>query len=134
MEPLRLRAEDEEDLAVLSACLQDGLVAVGDMAYEAADNCFRFVANRFRWECREATGARTLAGITIEGVTGARRRGFDPKSAEAILVLLSLAPAPGCIELVFAGGASVRLDVPDIRVRLQDLGEEWPTRFQPAHS
>ena len=31
---LRLRAEDHEDLAVISACLQDALVTVGDLAYD----------------------------------------------------------------------------------------------------
>ena len=32
-DPLKLRAEDEEDLAVVSAILQDALVAVGEMAW-----------------------------------------------------------------------------------------------------
>jgi len=31
---LRLRAVDAEDLAVISACLQDALVSVRDLAYD----------------------------------------------------------------------------------------------------
>ena len=50
MPPLRLRAEDAEDLAVLSACLQDALVAVRDLAYDPGAGVFVLVANRFRWE------------------------------------------------------------------------------------
>ena len=33
---LKLRAEDTEDLAVISACLQDALVSVRDLAYDRA--------------------------------------------------------------------------------------------------
>jgi hypothetical protein len=46
---LKLRAEDADDLAVLSACLQDALVPVRDLAYVADQKIFVFVANRFRW-------------------------------------------------------------------------------------
>src|ERR1700760_3025225 len=55
---LKLRAEDADDLAVLSACLQDALVAVRDLGYLADERSFIFVANRFRWE----TGLRPLPG------------------------------------------------------------------------
>ena len=47
---LKLRAEDAEDLAVISACLQDALVPVRDLAYVPEDRTFLLVANRFRWE------------------------------------------------------------------------------------
>ena len=47
---LRLRAEDSDDLAVISACLQDSLVPVRDLAYLPDEGRFMLVANRFRWE------------------------------------------------------------------------------------
>src|ERR1051325_4571288 len=63
--PLRLRAEDAEDLAVISACLQDALVAVRDLAYDPGAAMFVLVANRFRWEaCRSDSGR---AGIGQDG-------------------------------------------------------------------
>src|SRR5207244_12488326 len=45
--PLKLRAEDEEDLAVVSAILQDALVPIGEMAYLPEEQRFVLVANRF---------------------------------------------------------------------------------------
>ena len=48
--PLKLRAEDADDLAVISACLQDALVAVRDLAFVPQDRTFLMAANRFRWE------------------------------------------------------------------------------------
>ena len=50
MKQLRLRAEDGEDLRVISAVLQDALVAMTDMEFLGGEHCFAMVANRFRWE------------------------------------------------------------------------------------
>jgi hypothetical protein len=55
--PLKLRAVDADDLAVLGACLQDALVAVQDMRFLGAENRFVMVANRFCWE-KLGPGAR----------------------------------------------------------------------------
>jgi hypothetical protein len=134
--PLRLRAADEEDLAILSACLQDALVAVGDMAFRDEEREFVLVANRVRWEMKpdeKSKMPRILAGITVENVTGARRRGIDPRRADQLLALLAIRGVPEGIELTFAGGGAVQLQTSEIRIRLQDFGEEWPGLWCPRH-
>src|SRR5437763_17207664 len=79
---LKLRAEDADDLAVISACLQDALVPVADLAYVPEDGTFLLVANRFRWEngLRPAPGEaghqRTLCGATSSEVTAVPYSGF----------------------------------------------------------
>jgi len=133
---LKLRAEDAEDLAVLSTVLQDALVAVGEMIYEAEEKRFVLVANRFRWE--PEAGARDrferiFSGLRIAGVTRVQRRGFSPSDKERILVLLALRAEAGAIFLDFAGGGSIRLEVEKILCHLDDLGEPWPTRWRPRH-
>jgi hypothetical protein len=131
--PLKLRAEDEEDLAVVSAIFQDALVAVGDMAYLPDERRFVLVANRFRWEPGAEHGRRdferTLTGLCIEEVTGVQRRGFRPSEGDRILELLAIRATAGRLFLDFAGG----LEVERIRCRLDDLGEPWPTRWRPRH-
>ena len=47
---LKLRARDREDLRVLSACLQDALVPLADVAFLKAEQRFVLVVNRFMWE------------------------------------------------------------------------------------
>jgi hypothetical protein len=134
--PLRLKAEDEEDLAVIAACLQDALVAVGDMAYRAEEQEFVLVANRFKWESPPVDArrfARVLTGITIEGVTAVKRRRIDLQSADAILSLLTVVKTEDAIHLAFAGGAAIRLEAGEIRLKLQDFGEEWPALWRPRH-
>ena len=152
--PLRLRAEDEEDLAVISACLQDALVAVCDIAYDPAAQVFVLVANRFRWEdCPGAGGnapfERTLCGVTFDHVAAASYRGFDRGEKDRILALLAIRaasdPPPGgglpeekrpgiTIDLEFAGDAQIRLAAAALRVRARDFGDPWPTAWQPLHA
>ena len=148
MAGLKLRAADAEDLAVISAILQDALVTVGEMAYLPEEHRFVLVANRFRWERRHgerranrANAERTLSGLCIDGVMGVRRRGFHPREQDRILSLLAIraeasASAPdkaAALRLEFAGGGSIRLEVGRLLCHLDDLGEPWPTRFRPKH-
>ena len=140
---LRLRAEDAEDLAVISACLQDALVSVRDLAYDPGARTFVFVANRFRWEAGGAeleTGTpyeRTLCGISFDEVDGVVYRGFHRNEEDRILVLLAVQATPGSggatLDLEFAGDATIRLTASTIRCRAHDFGEPWPTRWQPGH-
>ena len=136
---LKLRAEDADDLAVLSACLQDALVAVRDLGFFAEDERFILVANRFRWE----TGLRPLPGeephqrilcvVTFSAVTGVAYRGFRRADEDRILCLLAIRSGDEAILLEFAGAAAIRLEASRIQCRAKDLGEPWPTRWRPRH-
>jgi hypothetical protein len=142
---LKLRAGDSDDFAVISAILQDALVAIGEMAYLPEESRFVLVANRFRWE-PETSGTRknferTLSGLCFDGVKAVQRRGFNPREADRILSLLAIrvdadtdpTAKSATILLEFAGGSSVRLEVTDLLCHLDDLGEPWPTRWRPKH-
>ena len=134
---LKLRGEDEEDIAVISAILQDALVAVGEMAWLPEEQRFVLVANRFLWE-PPATGAREnfarrMTGLRFDGVKAVQRRGFHPRDADRLLALLAIRAEPGVVHLDFAGGSSIRLEVERILCHLDDLGEPWPTRWRPRH-
>jgi hypothetical protein len=134
---LKLRAVDEDDVAVLSTVLQDALVPVAEMVWLADERRFVLVANRFRWEPGEGRGSgfeRTLAGLCIDHVTRVQRRGVSPADTDRILVLLALRAEPGSLYLEFAGGGSIRLEVERIACRLDDLGEPWPTKWRPSHA
>ena len=47
---LRLLARDEDDVAVVSALLQDAIIPGADMEFKRKTNQFFIVANRFCWE------------------------------------------------------------------------------------
>ena len=151
---LRLRAEDSEDLAVISACLQDALVAVRDLAYDPDTRKFMLVANRFCWEgCGGAEDGepfeRTLCGITFDAIEAVAYRGFHRSEEDRILSLLAIRTIPGqppdgagsaetarsgaTIDLEFAGEAQIRLSASEIGCRARDFGDPWPTAWQPNH-
>jgi hypothetical protein len=155
-EPLRLRAIDDEDLAVLAACLQDALVPAQDMRYLADEKRFVLVANRFCWERLPATGLgaggdgapdagpfeRVHCGLTIEHVRRVQTRGFAEAGAgdsEKLYEVLTILAEPGAdsgavLTLVLAGEAAVRLEVDRIEVIAGDVGEPWPTLWRPDHA
>ena len=136
---LKLRAEDAEDLAVISACLQDALVAVRDLAYAPEERSFLFVANRFRWENGlgpapgEVPYERVLCGITFSAVAAASYSGFRRSDDGRILSLLAIRPEDGAVHLEFSGGAAIRLEVARIICHAGDLGDPWPTPWRPRH-
>jgi hypothetical protein len=138
---LKLRAEDADDLAVLSATLQDAVVAVRDLGYLADERQFVVVASRFCWErrrgSRSAPFERSLCAITFEGVAAVSYRGFRRADEDRILSLLSIRFRPGkprgSVHLDFSGGAAIRLEVDRIACRSRDFGEPWPTPWRPQH-
>jgi hypothetical protein len=136
---LKLRAEDADDLAVISACLQDALVPVRDLAYDPVDHTFLFVANRFRWEIElrrmggDCAFERTLCGIAFSHVMAVSYSGFRRSDDARILPLLAIRPENGAVLLEFSGGASIKLEISRILCHAGDLGEPWPTQWQPRH-
>ncbi|HTZ35687.1 MAG TPA: DUF2948 family protein [Stellaceae bacterium] len=139
--PLKLRAEDPEDLAVISAVLQDALVAVADFTYDRAARRFTLVANRFRWEAKpdgadgETGFERTLCALSFGEVEHVAYRGFRRRDDDRILSLLAirLGEAGGIVHLDFSGGAGLRLKAGALRVHASDVGEPWPTAWRPDH-
>jgi hypothetical protein len=134
---LKLRAEDEEDLAVVSSILQDALVPVSEMVFLSEEKRFVLVANRFKWEGPPLEGGklfeRTLIGITFDHVENVKIRGFDRADPDRILQVLAIRAYPGAVIFDFSGSGCMRLEVGRILCHLEDIGEPWPTSWRPAH-
>ena len=64
--PLRLLAEDSDDLAVISAALQDAVCQIGDIAYQASARQLTLALNRYRWENGARTQERVRTGLHAE--------------------------------------------------------------------
>jgi hypothetical protein len=159
---LKLSARDAEDLAVISACVQDALVPIGEMTYLPAEQAFLLALNRFRWDRidpnapeppvvssrgsgppkdavfwepsdRGPAYERVMSGLRFEHVTSVQTRGIDLRKRERILELLTIHAEPGAAILVFAGDATIRLEITELRCFLEDFGQTWPTRWRPYH-
>lgn len=137
---LSLLVEDEEDLGIVSAYLQDAIVRLGDIAYLPKTRRFALLANRYCWECDDAmkAGSRRLAGIHFDEVIRAQSTYIRRSNPDAVLQLLAVQFAPtgekgGLVDLCFAGGGRIRLEVECIDASLRDLSSPWQARTRPAH-
>ncbi len=137
--PLRLLAMDDDDLAILSANLQDTQVAVRDVAYLPEQKRFALAGKRFDWVKAASGGCeRCATGLHFDFVLGVSRSGFEQTESDRVLNLLALnfefteAPA-GTVVLTFSGGAAIRLRVDCLDAQMRDLGERWPCECQPNH-
>ncbi|RJG46556.1 MULTISPECIES: DUF2948 family protein [unclassified Mesorhizobium] len=142
MDQLKLVALDEQDLKIVSAHVQDAVMKVGDLDFSASAKRFIMSVNRFAWETR--TGffrphyERRKSVLDFNRVLGVRATGIDREKPEDVLSLLAIqfherdAPA-GAIELIFAGGGAIALQVECIEARLADLGAAWEASSRPIH-
>ena len=140
MTDIKLLALDKEDLDTISAMTQDAVVRVQDMGFARRDRRFALLMNRYAWEIDgdRSKGQRKRAALHFERVNAVRSAGMDVSAREGVLELLDIdfsqgeAPA-GTIELRFAGGGTIQLDVECIEARLQDLGAAWAAKARPNH-
>ena len=152
--PIKIIARDAEDLAVVSACLQDALIPLNEMRYLPQERRFIMVANRFRWE-RAAQGReelapgidasfdsdedfgarqRTNAGICIDRVLAVRSRNIDRSRPDEFLSVLSVQLDGNKLTFLFAGGGVIQVEIEALALYLSDLGKAWPTQWQPDHA
>ena len=132
---LRLLAEDEEDLAVISAALQDAVAKVGDIHYEAAGRRLTIAANRYRWE---ASGERVRTALQLGDVMSVQARKVRREAKNAVVEILAVVfepgePPGGAITIALAGGGELRCEVECIDAVLADVSAPWPTKKTPAH-
>ena len=148
---LRLLAHDGDDVAVLSALLQDAIIPGADMSFDRKLNEFVIIANRFCWELGPSGDAkssegkpiyeRRLCGIRIARVRLVKHHNWPGTRQYELFNLLALRLVDmaeqvkdgAILQFEFSGGSSLRLNVDDVEIVLADLDVGHPTSLQPAH-
>jgi len=156
---LKLRARDARDLEAVAACVQDALVALGDIKYLPRERRFGLMLNRFRWEAAPATAAeRHTAGpaaasgdvgfanqgeaeyerihsvLTFDRVRAVKHKRLEEAATDGVLSLLTLRLDGRHLLIAFAGGGALRLEIDHIHCHLEGLGESRPTVWRPQRS
>jgi hypothetical protein len=145
-EPLRLVAQDAEDLKVISTLVQDAVLPVTELKYDAKRRRFALLLNRFRWEDRveaERVGRayeRVRSVLVVEDVRKVQSLGFDRTDKDLVLSLLSMSFEPGedgtgRLTLTLAGDGAIALDVEALDLRLDDVTRPYraPSGKVPRH-
>jgi hypothetical protein len=125
MSSLKLVAFDAEDLAVVSAHLEEATLNRTDMVWQKGAQ--RFVLVACRRDRENASAPQHLTGLHFERVTRVRTLGL-PQDEKAALKLMGIAftitddPA-GEVSLLFDGGVAMRLDVECLEAQMADLAD-----------
>lgn len=144
-ERLRLIALDADDLAIMSAHVQDAVLKVKDITWLPREKRLVMAMNRFVWEAVDKTAkrkrdyVRRRAALHFDRVEAVQSSGVDRKADDAVLDLLAIRFEPhnapsGDVLLDFAGGATIRLSVECLEAQLADLGPAWSTAYAPRHN
>jgi hypothetical protein len=144
--PLHLKAMDTEDLAILSALVQDAVFPVTEMTWDKKSRRFALLINRFRWEDanaavnRRRNFERVQSVLAIEDVQKVVTQGFDRAEKDMILSLMSVSFQPGGdgtgrLELTLAGDGAIAIDVEALEITLKDVTRPYiaPSRTKPEH-
>lgn len=143
--PLRLWAQDTDDLTVLSSLAQDAVFPANEMTYQASKRRFAILLNRFRWEDqpkaerRNRPYERVQAVLTINDVQKVLTQGVE-RDKDTVLSLLNITFDPtedgaGRIVLTFAGDGAIALDVECLDITLTDVTRPYiaPSKSAPKH-
>ena len=138
--PLRLVAYDADDLAVVTALVQDAVFPATETAWQPRERRFAVLLNRFRWEERERRPPERVRSVLVIGeAMGVASDGVD-RGADTVLSLLSLTfePGPdgtGHVLLTLAGDGAIRVAVEALDVHLRDVTRpyEAPSGRVPDH-
>ena len=135
LEPLRLLAQDGDDLQIISAALQDAIVHPADIAWDRRARTLTVELSRFCWECG---GTRVRAAMQFGDVLKVQSRRL-PRGEDVPLELLAMDFLPGAeapagqVVMMFAAGGDLKLDVECLDAVVTDLSERWPAKAAPAH-
>jgi hypothetical protein len=129
---LKLIALDADDLAVISAHVQDARVRVADIIWRQGEKRLVIGMNRLDWEqslAGEASPRRVIAALRFDRVLSCKSRNIDMGTPGAGLELVGIEFHPddapsGSAVILFSHGGALRLDVECLECELTDLGAD----------
>lgn len=137
--PLRLKIEDNEDLPVVSALVQDAVGLAGEITWMPRRRRAVLLLNRFRWEDKsdaERAGRpfeRVRAALVFDSVMSLRASGLNPAEKDTIYAVLNLSWTPeddasGTLEVALAGDGALSLQMECLEGQLVDLTRPWEAK------
>ena len=143
---LKLKAEDKEDLTIISAYLQDAVTVVGDFTFSPKERIFAMMVNRYQWEEQKKLGncedgqccQRIRTGCHFANVLSVSAQNIPQDNKKYILELLAVEPLELdngniAIDLIFAADGLIRLEAELIYASMQDVGEPYAATCHPKH-
>ena len=139
---LKLKANDENDLKVFAAYLQDALIVPGDIKYLEKNKSLICIFNRFMWEDAEKgifrDNKRIRSALKLNDVTAVKSKNINPKESKKVLEFLTINSAKKIdenvdINLLFSDNITISVKTETINATLEDFSDSWTTKIKPVH-
>ena len=139
---LKLLGQNQEDLKVISAYLQDSVLVVKDMVFLKKNRTFVMIVNRFMWEDVEKgvfrKNKRIRCAVKFEEVIKVESKNINQKNKNRPLECLaikcsSIFDETYKIKIFFAGNSIITIISEVVEVAIHDLGKPWDVKHVPIH-
>jgi len=139
---LKLFANSDEDLKVISAHLQDSIVSTKDAANLKKSRIFLIQLNRFMWEDIEKgvfrKNKRVRTVLKFDNVIKVTSKKIKQNNTSEFLDFLAIESNQMTdntyeIKLIFSGDSVIKLITEVIDVTLDDQGSPWESKVKPKH-
>ena len=139
---LKLICKNQEDLKVISAYLQDSIVAARDMIFLKKNRIFVMIVNRFMWEDIEKgihrQSKRVRCALKFEDILNVKSKKINQKNKNKNLECLAIECNKNLVKnyeinFLFSGGGIITLISESIEVIMNDLGLPWNVKHIPTH-
>ena len=139
---LKLICNNQDDLKVLSAYLQDSVVNIKDIVFLKKNRTFVMIVNRFMWEDVEKGvfrhNKRIRCAVKFEEVVKVKSKNINQKNKNNLMECLaiecnSISDETYKSKIFFAGNSIITIIAEAIEVVVHDLGKPWNVKHIPTH-
>jgi hypothetical protein len=139
-QPLKIVANDREDLDIILTLLQDALMPTVSIVFDKEQKTMTFLTNRFCWEIPEKEQDayyRVHSGLLFCNVESVHEKNIDQTNKKRILSFLTAkvedVDSRIHIYLFFSDDACMRMIVSNVKCIMADIDEPWSTQTVPDH-
>jgi len=139
---LKLLANDEKDLKIFSAYLQDGVILTQDIKFLKKNKTLLCIFNRFMWEDAEhgvfRENRRIKSALVFKSILKVKSKNINVKNKSRILEFLALEVNKlnndnYNLKLIFSGDGVISMEAEFIDSTLEDFSDSWITKYKPKH-
>ncbi len=139
---LKLLANDEKDLKIFSAYLQDGVILTQDIKFLKKNKTLLCIFNRFMWEDAEhgvfRENRRIKSALVFKSILKVKSKNINVKNKSRILEFLALEVNKlkndnYNLKLIFSGDGVISMEAEFIDSTLEDFSDSWTTKYKPKH-
>ena len=135
--PLKLRAEDDNDLEILSKCLFEAICFDNEMIYMKHKNIFLLSVERFTWESydgRDEDLYQVLCIIQIHNIDSFALENILNKQSKGLHSLISIAYDKNVLMFTFDNKETIRFNLKKLKLYIEDIGKPIKPAIVPIRT